>query len=111
MILPALEQQIAFALEQKLAELEQRLLRENHTRLLSDATLVLDFNEGETMSVRRHERDALRAQNELGTVQEVASVLPGDGELCSRHHLLQRRPGQSGSTVAAELRQRRKVLA
>ena len=59
MVLTALELNVAVAFGEQLAQLEQRLLRENDADVLVDAArLVLDFDERQAMAVGRDQRQA-----------------------------------------------------
>src|SRR6185436_12175652 len=89
MILAALKLHVSLALEQELAQLEERLLRQDHAYFLAHTTCVIRRYQCQPMSVGRHERDAVWLQHELRAVQKIARVFAGNRKLCLRDHLLQ----------------------
>ena len=58
---PGLELDVAVALAQQLAELEQGFLRQDDADLLRDARLVLHLDQRQAMAVGGHQRQAVRA--------------------------------------------------
>ena len=109
-VLPRLELDVALAFEKQLAELHQRLLRQDDADILRDAELVLHVDHGEPMAVGGDERQTLRLEDELRAVEEVARILAGNCKLRLGNHLLQSGPRQRRPCRAAHVRERRKVF-
>ncbi len=93
-VLTALKLNIALTLGEELAQLEQRLLREDHTDVLRDASLMFHIDEGKAVTVGGNQREALRLQNELRAVEEIPCVLARNRILRLRDHFLHGRARQ-----------------
>ena len=111
-VLAALELNVALALGEQLAELEQRLLRKDDADFLRrrQSRARTSTSARRCPSVATSVR-LLRLQHELRAVQEIPRVFSGDRELRLRDHLLDRRSRQRRACRAADIRQRRKVFA
>jgi hypothetical protein len=116
-VLAALVVNVAFALAQELAELEQGLLRQDDLHFLAglDEGLILGVtlhrDERQAVPIRRHQAHRVGAQDEQGAVEEVAGVLSGNRKLCPRHHLAKRITRERRAAGAGRLRKRRKIFA
>ena len=114
-VLAALVSNISVAFGEQLAELPQRLARQDGSHLFAFlrrfAALPIDGHERQPMAVGRNEAHLVATENEQRPIQKKSRVFAGDRKLRFGDHLFHRRARQHRARRAGRFGHRGKIFS